>query len=116
MSESDPISNVHNAMNSGMERAMGMTRRVKDRVVTKPAVRLSTKQGEFLATGKQPKEARQREYLTTRHDPRLIAEKTAEQAARFDLPAHKPFPRNVVQYFLDGEREFGVSKDSLGGS
>lgn len=108
MSESDPIKDMHRTMNSGLARAVEMHRDLKDKLVTAPAFPISDKPDELVATKPRPRADRERDYLTTRHSPHLIAAMAAEQSARWKLPKHKPYPRSVVQFFLDGEREFGA--------
>lgn len=108
MSDS-PMKGIHRAMNSGQKRAQEMHHSVEQALVDVPAFPMSDKEGEFLATKPSSKEDRRREYLTTRNNPRLIAAKAAEQAARWNLPKHKPYSRQVVEYFLAGEKEFGGS-------
>ena len=103
----DPMQSIHKAMNAGLKRAVEMQHEIEESLVTRPAFPESDDPDEFMALKQKPKAVRREEYLRVRNDPLLIMAMVDEQAARFPLPKHKPIPRNVVQYFLDGEREFG---------
>lgn len=98
---------THKAMNAAHERNVQLQRSLEKRVVTRPAFPESDDPDKFMALRQKDKDTRREEYLRVRNDPLLLMALVDEQAGRFNLPKHKPIPRNVVKYFLDGEREFG---------
>lgn len=98
---------THKAMNAARERNIEMQRSMEKRVVTRPAFPESDKPDEVMALKPKDKDTRREEYLRIRSDPLLLMAFVDEQAARLNLPKHKPIPRSVVKFFLDGEREFG---------
>lgn len=103
----DLMAITHKAMNEAAERNIEIQRAIEKQVVTRPAFPESDDPDEFMALKQKDKATRREEYLRVRSDPLRVRALLDEQAARFSLPAHKPIPRNVVKYFLDGEREFG---------
>ena len=98
---------THKAMNAAQKRNLELLRNIEKRVVTRPAFPESDKPDEVMALKPKNKATRREEYLRIRGDPLLLMAMVDEQAARLKLPKHKPIPRSVVKYLLDGEREFG---------
>ena len=100
----DPMADQHAAFNSALVRMEEMSRAIAKNIITRPAVPLSDKPHEAVAVTPLDVETRRRDFLTLRHDPRLILA-DIEYEGR-NLP-NRLLPRRSVQRILDGLKEFG---------
>ena len=100
----DPMADQHAALNAALVRSEEMSRDIVKKIITRPAVPLSDKPHEAVAVTPLDVETRRREFLTLRHDPRLVLA-DVEYEGR-NLPS-RLLPRRSVQRILDGLKEFG---------
>lgn len=103
--------NQHEALNATYKRLRNMQADVHANIVTRPAVPLDTSDDPdkiFDTGGGLPKEERQREFHKTLHDPLLRRARLDQTYAKFPkMPKHM-IPREIVDYYLDGIKEFGL--------
>lgn len=102
----DPMSQSHRALNATYRHLLESQRSLEKKMVRVPAAPISDEPGEVFATKPVPREVRRREYLQRLHDPALIEAMIDQETARFKLRPGQ-LPRNVVDYLLEGHREFG---------
>ena len=98
----------HKALNTAYGRVRKIQRDAESRIVTRPAAPLTTDPDKVFdeGPGLTPDERRQK-YFSIRDDPMRVQAMIEQEIARYPkLPKHL-LPRSVVDYFLQGEKEFG---------
>ena len=108
MAKTDPMLERHKALNKAFVRVRGMQRDATARIVTRPAAPLTTDPDKVFdeGPGLTPDERRQK-YFSVRNDPMRVQAMIEQEIARYPkMPKHL-LPRSVIDYFLQGEKEFG---------
>lgn len=96
------------AVNRTFTRMKEMQRRLHDRIVTRPAAPLSNDPDKVFDEGPGlPKDERRREFLAVLHDKNRRQAKIDQSIARFPKMPKSLIPKEIVDYFLDGVKEFG---------
>ena len=106
--KTDPMLERHRALNSAFTQVKRIQREAEARIVTRPAAPLTTDPDKVFddGPGLTPDE-RRRNYLSVRDDPLRVEAMIAQEIDRYPkMPKHL-IPRSLVDFFLDGEKEFG---------
>lgn len=104
----DPMLERHKALNKAFVRVKRIQREAEARIVTRPAAPLTTDPDKVFddGPGLTPDERRQH-YFSVRDDPLRVEAMIAQEIDRYPkMPKHL-IPRSLVNFFLDGEKEFG---------
>ncbi len=106
----DPMLNQHVALNRTFRRLKDVQEKAHERIVTRPAAPLVTGDPDvvFDEGAGLPKEERGREFLKTLHDPRLRAARLDQVVAEHPKMPKGLIPRAIVDFYLDGIKEFGL--------
>lgn len=90
-----------------MERVYGRLtewRKDADSFVQRPAVPLPDNPDDLLAKGPMGKVDRLNQYRMLRADPQQLAAVIAGELANLKLPAHAPFPKALLEDFVEMEK------------
>ena len=105
--KTDPMLERHRALNSAFSQVKRIQREAEARIVTRPAAPLTTDPDKVFdeGPGLTPDERRQK-YFSVRDDPLRVQAMIEQEIARYPkMPKHL-LPRTVVDFFLQGEKEF----------
>ena len=99
----------HRALNRTFTRMKEQQRQLHARLVTRPAAPLTADPDKVFDDGPGlPKDERRREFFAVLHDVRRRQALYDQEIARFPkMPKHL-LPKELVDFYLDGIKEFGL--------
>ena len=112
MPDGDLMSLHHSAMNGAYDKLAEQERALAGKA-QRPAVPLSDDPDELLATKPADKRTRVMEYAMLRADPERLAATIGAEMARLGLPAHKPYPRRLVEELVEMEKLYQEEQERL---
>ena len=107
--KTDPMLNQHKALNRTFTRLREVQRDAHERIVTRPAAPMTMDPDKPFDEGKgQDKGDQRREFLRTLHEPPLRRAMMDQVAAEQPKMPKGLFPRKLIDFYLDGIKEFGL--------